>query len=515
MVASADSLATQAGLAALRDGGSAVDAAIATNAVLAVVAPHLCGMGGDLFALVHDGRGPPSALDASGRAGSGADPDRLRAGGATEMPFRGDVRAVTVPGCVDGWLALHARFGRLPLDRVVGPAARYAADGFPASPLLVGSIGTLPDPLPTGAADYAGVVTVGQRVRRPGAARTLEAIATGGREAYYGGEFGAGLLRLGSGEFVRTDLEMAQARWVDPLGLRVWDHDVWTVPPPSQGYLTLTGAWLAEQAGLGAEPDAGSWAAGLVDAALAAGCDRPDVLCETTDPRPLLDPYHLVARAAWAAGDVGALRARLGRSLRDGDTTYLSAVDGEGMAVSLIQSNAAGFGSHLFEPATGINLHNRGIGFSLVPGHPAEYGPRRRPPHTLSPALVTEEGGELHAVLGTQGGDGQPQVLLQLLARLLLARESAGAAVGAARWVLTGGGRGFDTWTVEGGPVVLVEDDAPPAWIDAIAGRGHPVRAAPAFEHVFGHANVIVRRDDGMLAGSADPRSRVGAAAGF
>jgi gamma-glutamyltranspeptidase/glutathione hydrolase len=515
MVASADALATQAGLAILGDGGSAVDAAIATNAVLAVVAPHLCGMGGDLFALVHDGPGPPAALDASGRSGSGADPDRLRAGGATEMPFRGDVRAVTVPGCVDGWLGLHARFGRLPLDHVLGPAARYAADGFPASPLLVGSVSTLPDPLPAGAADYAGVASVGQRVRRPGAARTLEAIAAGGREPFYGGEFGAGLVQLGAGEFARDDLDQPQARWVDPLGLRVWGHDVWTVPPPSQGYLTLTGSWLAELADVGTEPEAGSWSVGLVDAALAAGCDRPDVLSETTDPGPLLDRDRLAERATWAAGDTAALRARLGRALREGDTTYLCVVDSDGMAVSLIQSNAAGFGSHLFEPATGINLHNRGIGFSVVPGHPAEYGPQRRPPHTLCPALVTHPAGDLHAVLGTQGGDGQPQVLLQLLARLLLVRESAGAAVGAARWVLTGGGRGFDTWTAEGGPVVLVEDDAPPAWIEAIARRGHPVQPAPAFEHLFGHANVIVRRDDGMLAGAADPRSRVGAAAGF
>ncbi len=125
------------------------------------------------------------------------------------------------------------------------------------------------------------------------------------------------------------------------------------------------------------------------------------------------------------------------------DTTYLCTVDGRGMGVSLIQSNAAGFGSHLFEPGTGINLHNRGIGFSLVPGHPAEYGPGRRPPHTLSPALVTRPDGELHAVLGTQGGDGQPQILLQVLARLLHADQSPGRAIASRRWVLTGLGSGL------------------------------------------------------------------------
>jgi gamma-glutamyltranspeptidase/glutathione hydrolase len=495
MVATVDALATQAGIALLRAGGSAVDAAIGANAVLAVTAPNLCGLGGDLFALVHEGGGAPHVVNASGRAGSGADPERLRREGHEVMPFRLDPRSVTVPGCVDGWLALHARFGRLPLAQVLAGAAGYAADGFPASPLLVGAARTLPAPLPPGAEAYAGLERPGQRVRRPATAGALVAIGSEGRDGFYRGAFGEGLIALGQGEFTPADLERPLAEWVEPLHARVWSHDLWTVPPGSQGYLTLASARLAEAAALIGDPDAGTWATALVAAATAAGRRRPDELWEGADGSALLPP--------------------VGSRPESRDTTYLCAVDEDGMGVSLIQSNAAGFGSHLFEPATGINLHNRGIGFSLEAGHPAEYGPGRKPPHTLSPALVTRADGSLYAVLGTQGGDGQPQILLQILARLLVSAQSPGRAIASRRWVLTGSGQGFDTWTAPEGPTVVVEEGAPVAWRPALEAAGHRVQAGAAFDHGFGHAHVIVRQPDGMLSGAADPRARIGSASGY
>src|SRR2546423_10558403 len=174
MVCAIDHLAANAGVAMLQAGGSAADAAVAAGAVLAITSQHQCGVGGDLFALVHDGAGPPAALNASGRAGSGADPDRLRAEGHREMPGTGDIRSVPVPGCVDGWVALHERFGRLPLADVLGPAAGYAVDGFPAGPTLVGAIPAVAHL--EGAADYVGAAKPGDTVRRPGVARTLNAI---------------------------------------------------------------------------------------------------------------------------------------------------------------------------------------------------------------------------------------------------------------------------------------------------------------------------------------------------
>ncbi|GAA4559411.1 gamma-glutamyltransferase family protein [Planotetraspora kaengkrachanensis] len=501
MVCTVDHLASAAGAAVLDRGGNAVDAAIAANAVLAVTSPHMCGLGGDLFALVHDGSSA-HALNASGRSGSGADPDRLRAEGHDRMPHLYDIRSVPVPGCVDGWSALHERFGRLPLSDILAPAIRHATTGFPASPLLGPGgefIGSL-----AGAGDFASARRAGDVIRRPGVARTLEAIASGGRAAFYQGEFGEGLLALGAGEYLPEDLAESNADWVEPIRAEAFGHRIWTVPPNSQGYLLLLALAILDKLDLPDDPDDPRWAHLLVESARAAGHDRLDVLYEgaaapldSADARrTLIDPERRTPLTEYTA---------------PGDTTYLCVVDGDGMGVSLIQSNAAGFGSLLFEPATGINLHNRGIGFSLVPGHPAEYGPRRRPPHTLSPALITHQDGSLRSVIGTMGGDAQPQILLQLVTRLLRHGQTPGQVIGAPRWALgvDGADTGFDTWRQEA--VVEVEDGAP--WSDGLRGFGHPVTAVE-YGSNFGHAHLIDVLPSGVLAGAADPRALIGAAVG-
>ncbi|MEL6890581.1 MAG: gamma-glutamyltransferase, partial [Actinomycetota bacterium] len=206
LVASADQLATSAGVEMFARGGNAVDAAIATNAAIAITGPHLCGMGGDLFALVHHD-GEIIGLNASGRAGSGADPGALRAESHTEMPFRHDIRSVTIPGCVDGWVALHARFGSLPLDTIFAPAIRLANDGFPASPLLAAAVHLLPPESREHLQELATQADKrGRRVRRPGAASALMSIAAGGRDTFYRGAFGEGLVGLGEGLFDHDDL---------------------------------------------------------------------------------------------------------------------------------------------------------------------------------------------------------------------------------------------------------------------------------------------------------------------
>ncbi len=507
MVASADQLATQAGLAVLAQGGNAVDAAIATNAAIAVTGPHLCGMGGDLFALVHH-RGEVYCLNASGRAGSGASADALRAEGHTTMPFRHDIRTVTVPGCVDGWSALHARFGSLPLATLLAPAIALAEGGFPASPLLVGSAAMV-DPL---ARETLVELTSqarrpGERIVRPGVARALRAIAEGGRDAYYRGEFGNGLLQLGDGWFTDDDLAVPGAEWVTPLRAGAFGVDLWTVPPNSQGYLTLGGALVADGQALPGDPDDEHWAHLLVEAATVAGHDRPSVLHAGADGDALLQAIRD------RAGSLDPQRASaLGVNGTDGDTTYLCTTDAEGMGVSLIQSNASGFGSWVVEPNTNINLHNRGLGFSLQPGHPAELAPGVRPPHTLSPALATR-GADLAAVFGTMGGDGQPQILLQIAARLFHHGQSAAAAIHAGRWVLRGPVTGFDTWTSATGPVLMIEGNAPTDWVTALAARGHHTEAMPPYDSNFGHAHAIVRDEHGFWSGAADPRTRVGSVA--
>jgi gamma-glutamyltranspeptidase/glutathione hydrolase len=506
-VASADQLAARAGDAIFQQGGNAVDAAIATNAAIAITGPHLCGMGGDLFALVHvDGR--VEALDSSGRAGSGADPESLRSEGHTSMPFRHDVRSITVPGCVDGWVALHERFGSLPLADLLAPAIDLAEAGFPASPLLVGSAARLDERGRKALHELAHQAGApGDIVRRPGAARALRAIAEHGRDGFYGGEFGEGLFTLGAGEYSEDDLATSQAGWVDPLTASMFGVDVHTIGPSSQGYLTLGGGIAAEPLDLPDDPDDERWAHLLIEAAKLAGYDRPDVLSDRANGQALLDAIrdrrHLLdtERSSNYAVRTGA-----------GDTTYLCTAEVDGMGVSLIQSNASGFGSWLAEPNTGINLHNRGLGFNLTPGHAAEYGPGRRPPHTLSPALATS-GDDLVSVFGTMGGDAQPQILLQVAARLFHHGHSPAAAINAPRWALSGPTTGFDTWDDLDTQIVDIEGHAPAGWPDALGARGHRVNVLADYDSGFGHAHAIVRTQHG-LAGAADPRCRIGAVIG-
>ena len=510
MVATADHLATQAGLAALVQGGNAVDAAIAANAAIAVTGPHLCGMGGDLFALVVQPGGQVHCLNSSGRAGSGASAAALRADGHTAMPFRHDIRSVTVPGCVDGWVALHQRFGTLPLASVLAPAIALAEGGFPASPLLVGAASVLDDAGRANLHELAGQARrPGARVRRPGVGRALRAVAVGGRDAFYLGEFGDGLQALGDGWFTAADLAHSQADWVPPLRTSAWGHDLWTVPPNSQGYLTIGAAALVSaHLDLPPDPDDERWAHLLVEAATAAGHDRPGVLHEHADGAALLTA--IAGRSAMVDPDTASRRPVPGA---DGDTTYLCTADAGGMAVSLIQSNASGFGSWLAEPATGINLHNRGLGFSLADSHPAELRPQARPPHTLSPAAATRAGRPA-AVFGTMGGDGQPQILLQVAARLFLHQQSPAQAIHAGRWVLRGPVTGFDTWTSPSGQVLQVEGHAPADWAEALTARGHAVQPVAPYDSAFGHAHAIIRDEEGCWAGAADPRARVASAAG-
>jgi gamma-glutamyltranspeptidase/glutathione hydrolase len=425
------------------------------------------------------------------------------------MPPSMDIRAVPVPGCVDGWAALHERYGSLPLSDLLAPAIRYAAEGFPPSPTLRASIPGVIDLV--GADDYRAA---GPLVRRPGVARALGAIATSGRDGFYGGEFGAGLLALGAGEYGEADLAASQATWVEPLRAEAWGRVLWSIPPNSQGYLTLAGAVIAAGLDLPADPDDPAWAHLTIEAARQAGRDRHDVLHEHADGAALVAEDRLAPRRA--AISVGAALDLPDPLPRAGGTTYLCAVDGNRMGVSLIQSNASGFGCGLVVPGVRIFLQNRGHGFSLVPGHPAEYGPGRRPPHTLCPALVTHGDGRLDRVIGTMGGDTQPQILLQLLARQLAAGQSPGRSIAAGRWGLSDpdGRGGFATWQERGRVRVAVEANAPTGWEAGLRERGHDVVQAPAFNHAFGHAHVIV--DEGeRLAGAADPRALVATAAGY
>jgi gamma-glutamyltranspeptidase/glutathione hydrolase len=507
MVASADHLASMAGSQIFERGGNAVDAAVATNAVMAVVAPHMCGIGGDLFALVHTGRSV-AALNASGRAGSGADAKALRSEGHSEIPMRHDIRAVTVPGCVDGWTSLHERFGSMPLLDLFEAAIDLADNGFPTSPLLLAGLSTVDQAGLENLESIASQAThVGALVRRPGVAGALRAVAADGRNGLYAGEFGQGLIALGGGLFSERDLKTSQSGWVDSLKSEMFGVDVHTIGPNSQGYLLLGSGVIASALDLPDDPDDSRWPHLLIEASKLAGYDRQEALHEGADGAELVaeiaERRHLLSPDRAASHQVPGT---------DGDTTYLCTAEIGGMAVSLIQSNASGFGSWLVEPNTGINLHNRGLGFNLVEGHPAEFGPGRRPPHTLSPALATKDS-DFVAVFGTQGGDAQPQILLQLAARLFSHGQPPAKAINAPRWALAGPATGFDTWT-SSEQTVRIEADAPGDWESSLTQRGHQIEMRNSFESGFGHAHVIMREAGGVLAAAADPRAKVSAAIG-
>ncbi len=509
MVCSVDHLASGAGIELLAAGGNAVDAAVGTSAVLAVTTQFMCGMGGDLWALVHvPGQAEPVALNASGWAGAGADAAAMRAEGMTEMPFRGDLRSTPVPGCVDGWVALHDRFGRLSLSDVLEPARRLAANGFVVTPMLGGAA-----PLVAGVAgaedfEVNGTsVVAGQTMTRPGLARSLAAIGAGGRSAWYEGEFGDGLIRKGDGLFDDNDLSHVHAEWAEPTMVEAWGQRLWTAPPNSQGYLSLASAVISAGLDLPDDPNDPRYAHFLIEASKQAAYDRRDSLFDGADGAALVTEERLAPRRA----RIGERAVDVRSPAADGGTIYLCTTDVDGMGVSLIQSNAAGFGVHLGVPEVGVLLHNRGVGFNLIEGHPAELQPGKRPPSTLSPALATNSDGSLRTVFGCMGGDTQPQIVLQMAARRFHSRQDVGKLITAPRFAITTQtDRGFDVWSTPDPLIVALEEGSP--WAAGLAERGHVVEER-RWGTGFGHAHMI-DVVDGHYEGAADPRALTGAALG-
>ncbi|MBA2336682.1 MAG: gamma-glutamyltransferase [Acidimicrobiia bacterium] len=495
VVVSPHYLAGWAGIQTLRAGGNAVDAAVAANAVLGVVLPDTCGPGGDLFALVHRPGDPrPGALNASGRAGSGADGERLRRSGHTTIPIHG-VEGITVPGCVDGWEVLLAGYGSMPLGEVLAPAIAVAAAGFEVSAELARSLGRsagLIATQPSATALYPDgrPPLPGTMVRRPDLAETLAAVAAGGRTAFYGGAAGEGMVAATGGLITADDLAVVQADWVEPLGLGLYGLEAWTVPPNSRGYLTLAATWMAER--LGSAPGSPQRHHHLIEAYQAAAGDAAELVADpATAPRAaadLVDPERLADLLATIGPDAAP---RPAPAPATGGTAYLCCRDGSGIGVSLIQSNFHGIGSGLSAGDTGVFLHNRGAGFNLVPGHPNELTPGRRPAHTLSPTLWTDAGG-LRLLLGTRGGHYQPQLLVQMIDCLLGAGLAPAEAMRRPRWVVEDG-------------TVQVESRMPAEVVAGLRARGHPVAQVGAWEEGWGPV-AVVAESAGTVSAAADPR---------
>jgi len=448
-------LAAEAGLRVLQEGGNAVDAAIAMAGVLAVVRPHMNGVGGDAFVLVYEAAtGQVHALNGSGRAGALATPAFFRDQGLDEVPSTGPL-SVSVPGAVAAWADVHERFGSRPFAGLLQPAIGYARDGFPVSKRLASDFESQSRALDdAGKAQFlprdGNPPEIGSLLKNPALAATLEGIARRGKAGFYQGPVAeklASFLEAQGSHLRAADFSTHTSTWVEPLRATYLDHDILVFPPNTQGLTQLELFGMAKSFPLQEMGhNTSRYLHTLIEVTKLAFADRDRWIADPEHAEVpvdrLLDPEYLAARAALvdparAATDVapgfGAELAEPGDRDDGGDTVYLTAVDQWGNAVSWIQSLFAGFGSGLYEPETGVLLHNRGSLYTLQEGHPNLVAPGKRPFHTLSPLLALR-GGELAFTLGTPGGDSQPQSLLQIVNNVLLFGMTPQEAIEAPRF---------------------------------------------------------------------------------
>jgi len=512
MVTAPHHLASQAGLRVLADGGNAVEAMVAAAATVAVVYPHMNGLGGDNFWLIHEpGAAAPVAIDACGAAARAASIDAYRARGLDAIPGRGPDAALTVAGAVSGWqaaLEVSAAWGAAkPLARLFEDALWYARTGIPVTASQAANTRTklaeLGDVhgfaatyLPGGAPPREG-----ERLVNPALADTLDRLARDGLDDFYRGalarDCALDLAHAGS-PLTLDDLAAHRARVVDPLTVAVRGARLYNLPPPTQGLASLL--ILAQYQGMRASAAEGfDFVHRLVEGNKSAFVVRDR---EITDPGYMdSDASRCLSDASVAelAAGVDAARARPWPAPpAGGDTVWLAAVDGEGRAVSMIQSLYWEFGSGVVLPRTGIVWQNRGTSFSLDPAARNPLTPGRRPFHTIQPALALFDDGRVMPY-GCMGGEGQPQSQAAVFSRYAWHGQSLQRAVSAPRWLL---GR---TWGEASTNLKIesrVEDDV----VAALRAAGHDVQVVGPYEEIMGHAGAIVRHPDGTLEGAADPR---------
>jgi gamma-glutamyltranspeptidase/glutathione hydrolase len=495
------------------------------------VLPSACGIGGDAFWLIwNEAAGVQSALNGSGRAPAAADPGRMVAQGLTTLPYRGPL-TITVPGAVRSWADAHARDGRLTRAEVLAPAIELARDGFPASDGFISAVeGTLPAVRET-LGEGSGFERVyrpngrpwrpGERVRLPALAATLERMAEVGFEDFYEGEIAErqaeGLAAVGCA-ITEADLEAHTSTWSEPISTTYRGVRVTTHPPNSSGIVALELINILEQfepppaSAFGAAGvDDARWVHLGIEAAKLAMADRDFHL---SDPEFVDIPVAELASKAHAAELARLIdpdRAALPPAStlpRGGGTIYLATVDGDGNAVSLIESNYMGFGSGVVDPETGIHYQNRGSYFSLEPSHPNVLAPGKRTLHTLLPGMLFRDGERRPwVVTGSMGGDAQPQIHAQVVSALVDGGVDVATAVGAPRWFVDGEEHFAP-------PVnVRAERRYSPAVLDALEALGHPLTRTIPFNGLLGHAHAIElvdggpAEDGGSLAAATDPRS--------
>ena len=502
MVASSQPLAVQAGLEALRRGGNAADAALATAITLTIVEPTGNGIGSDAFALIW-AEGKLHGLNASGRAPAAWQREHFNQ--YERMPMFG-WDSVTVPGAVSAWVEISKKFGRLDFRDLFDSAIHYANIGFPVGAITAKLWQNVePDcAKQTGFAEhFLPPPAAGQRFLRPAAGLSLEQIASTDGDAFYRGELSDKIIATAQHDralLAAQDLDAHRADWVKPIEIAYRDASMHQIPPNGQGLAVLIALGILDQLDVGDSFTAESCHLQIeaMKIALRAAVDHiADPDCMTTGVAELLDPASLKA----AAAGIGTKASDLPPTALPAtpDTVYLSTADQHGMMVSFIQSNFYRFGSGVVIPETGIALHNRGWGFSLTPGHPNEVGPNKRPFHTIIPGFLSKNGKPL-ASFGVMGGPMQAQGQVQMAVRLLDYGENPQAASDAPRWQVT---QDYS---------VLLEPGFPQAFADELQTRGHNIKFDTSSEW-FGGAQLIVRTDDAYIGGS-DHRKE-GMTAGF
>jgi gamma-glutamyltranspeptidase/glutathione hydrolase len=524
MVATSHPLAAQIGLDVLKAGGNAIDAAIATNAAMGLMEPTSNGIGGDLFAIVWNAKEKKLyGLNASGRAPKAHTIDEFRKRGLVDIPTKGPL-SWSIPGCVDGWAALHRKFGTKPMADLLAPTIRYAEDGHVVPEVIAGywrSIQRSDDPgmravfLPGGRPPRAG-----ELFRNPSLATSLKMIAKDGRDAFYKGEIARKLVALAGetgGLWTMADFAANEPTWVEPVSTNYRGYDVWELPPPGQGIAALQMLNSLEPYDLAKMgPNSADYWHVFTEAKKLAFADRATFYADPAfGKQPVSD---LVSKdyakrrspridLAKAATNVPAGDPKLSQS----DTIYLTVVDKDRNCVSLIQSNYMGFGSGLAHPDLGFGIQNRGCLFSLDPAHANRLEGGKRPFHTIIPAMVTKDG-KPWLSFGVMGGDMQPQGHVQILVNLIDFKMGLQAAGEAPRIEHVGSASPTGKAESPPGGMIEVEPGIPDAVIAELKKRGHAIR--PVRVNGGGYQAIMIDPATGLLRGATEYR-KDGAAVGW
>jgi gamma-glutamyltranspeptidase/glutathione hydrolase len=515
MVASAHPLATLAGVEILKAGGTAADAAVAVNAVLAVTQPHMCGVGGDLFCLYYDAASRRvHFLNGAGRSGSRAGLDELARRGRDRLPVIGP-ETVSVPGCVRAWSMLLERFGTRPLAELLQPAIHYAGDGFSCTSLLGQYIAEYMPVTPDTEwhrvyASGGRAPGLGERLVQPDLARTLRDLASEGPDLFYAGRVGQAIARRleAQGFLTADDLAAHTGEWGEPLATTYRGTTVYETPPPTQGLAALLSLNLLEGFPLARyRVHSVEHLHLLIEMVKLAYADRDRWIA---DPEAVRLPVAGLLDKAYAARRREAFDPRKAQEHAfgdpDGDTTGFVVADGHGNVISVIQSLFNVFGSGIVAPGTGVVLQNRGRHFDIDPAHPNVLAPRKRPFHTLIAAIAMREERPVFG-FATMGGNGQAMFHTQVLTNLLDYGMDMQEAIERPRFLIGA------FLPDDPADTIYVESRVGTRVLSGLARKGHPIKLGPDLFVKVGHAHGIAIVD-GTLMGGADPRGD-GAALGF